>query len=111
MTRTDVVRYTVRECAGGQVRVQKWQRGQGKVATYWVEAQEWWQRCSCPARVACKHVRLVNLIDSGRLGHGPYVWNGKVWEVAGSDVSASNSRPVAVNHVQPGGSNHVSVSK
>jgi hypothetical protein len=98
----DAVRYTVRECAGGAVRVQKWRQGQGKVATYWVEPEGWWQRCSCPARVACKHVRLVNMIDSGRLGHGPYVWNGTTWEVAESTGRADDPA-VAVNHAHLGG--------
>jgi SWIM zinc finger len=87
-------RYTVRDGAGGQVRVQKWQHGQGKVATYWVEAHEWWQRCSCATwqyrRGVCKHIQLVNLIDSGRLKGGPYVWNGQVWEGA-EPASAANT--------------------
>jgi hypothetical protein len=61
------VRYTVREGAGGQVRIQKWRAGHGKEATYIVEPKGWWQRCSCPARAVCKHQRLVSLIDSGRL--------------------------------------------
>jgi hypothetical protein len=103
----NAVRYTVREGAGGQVRIQKWRQGQGKVGTYWVEAQEWWQRCTCPARVACKHVRLVNLIDSGRLGPGPYVWDGKTWEVAGLDVTAS--APALADNIRSGGSNRVNI--
>ena len=86
------VRYTVREGAGGQVRIQKWRAGHGKEATYIVEPKGWWQRCSCPAHAVCKHQRLVNLIDSGRLGHGPYVWDGTTWRVVDPRVEPQVDR-------------------
>jgi hypothetical protein len=103
-------RYTMRDGAGGQVRIQKWRQGQGKVATYWVDAEDWWQRCSCATsqyrRGVCKHVQLVNLIDSGRLGPGPYVWDGKAWKVAGELLHTT--RP-ADGRCPIGGSNDGSV--
>ena len=90
------VRYTVRKGAGATVRIQKWRLGEGKVGTYFVEPQGWWQQCTCPARTVCKHVRLINLIDSGRLGTGPYVWDGKRWGVAGHGAVTPQPAAIAV---------------
>ena len=84
MTKT-AARYEVRRGAGATMRVTKWQ--DGSRVTYVVDDDGRTQHCTCPHHgyrgAICKHIRLSNLVESGRLEDGQaYMWNGESWEVA-----------------------------
>jgi SWIM zinc finger len=90
-------RYTVKSGAGEVVKVTKWV-GPQRVHVDFVEPERWWQKCSCPSfafrRIACKHVKLLNLLTSGRLRPARwYEWDrqGAGW-VAGAIVASDQPR-------------------
>jgi hypothetical protein len=94
-TAASLTRYTIRQGAGATVRVQKWTAGQ-KVSTYFVEPKGWWQTCTCPGNRdfhrICRHIRLTNLLDAGKLGPARYyVWERASW-VAGEAAGTASPR-------------------
>lgn len=116
MTTAGAVRYTVRRGTqgSGAYRIQKWRERQ-KVGTVWVEPDGWWQRCSCPAwqyrQGACKHIRLINLLHTGRLEAArSYVWEQAQWKAAEGGPSSAANTQGSVAAVQPlGGLNNGSI--
>jgi hypothetical protein len=97
-TRGSAVCYAVRPGAGRVVRVTKWQAGAR--TTYFVDDDGLRQHCSCPHHgfrgAICKHIRLVNLVESGRLRPGRwYQWQDHTWQEVGHAAAATAAQPKA----------------
>ena len=95
------VRYTVRQFSTGPLRIQKWEVGRQAVS-YFISDDGWFQRCTCPGSAQfhriCRHIRLCNVLSSGRLRSSRYyVFDGVRWMAGAPDVDASQRAVKQVN--------------